>query len=430
MIHPRISWATTVLPGPRAIRIAGLLACALGSLPGCASDTSSGTIDVSDSGGSAQDGTVDSSVGFPDSAGPADSGGFPEAGDSSDAAADGADGESSNTPDGARDGADDGSGSSYQGPCDVLTGGCAEAYSVTRAMTASYAGPLFQLGRISDGATLDVGQTRARAADMTTWSAFCGGAASNCAVSKIYAQVQAGGHNDLLPSVLQAPGGGPNCSAGGLTCAGQFTIETATGLPILTTVAPQEYILAGDNYAVGINGGTAAVSIAYNGKPVAGTTYCCGVFGLTHHYDATDTFGTDFMVALGYGFDDPPSGSGVNVNCGTASTYCAGAEEESENDLADYGSSPVDNALVVTEFDPSANAVSSYLNGKPLFSHSPPTATINAGTAIHLGGGGDLSQPDPVLMREALFTNTAMTASEVSALQANTGAFYAMLTFP
>jgi hypothetical protein len=423
MTHRGTSWATAGLPGPRAIRVARVLACVLGSLSGCASDASSGTTDGGDAGGSTQDGTVDSSGGFSDSGGLSDGGGF------SDAAAEGADGGSSNTPDGAPDGADDGPGSPYQGPCDVVTGGCAEAYSVTRAMTASYGGPLFQLGRIADGATLDVGQTRAHAVDMTTWSAFCGGVASNCALSKIYAQVQAGGHNDLVPSVFRAPGGGPNCSAGGLTCAARFTVEAATALPILATVAPQEYTLAGDDYAVGINGGTAAMSIVYNGKPVAGTTYCCGVFGLTHHYDATDTFGTDFMVALGYGFDDP-NGSGVNVNCGTPSTYCAGAEEESKNDLADYGSSPADNAIVVTEFDPSANAVFSYLNGTRLFSHSPPTASINAGTAIHLGGGGDLSQPDPVLMREALFTNTAMTPSDGSALKANTGAFYSMLTFP
>jgi len=62
----------------------------------------------------------------------------------------------------------------YQGPCDLLTGGCAEAYSVTRAMTASYKGPLFQLGLAADknAKTLDIGQTAAHTADMTTWSAY------------------------------------------------------------------------------------------------------------------------------------------------------------------------------------------------------------------------------------------------------------------
>jgi hypothetical protein len=63
-------------------------------------------------------------------------------------------------------------------------------------------------------------------------------------------------------------------------------------------------------------------------------------------------------------------------------------------------------------------------------SHSPPKATINAGTAIHLGGGGDLSQPDPVRMREALVTNDVMSASEVAAMKSNITAFFSTLNFP
>ena len=54
---------------------------------------------------------------------------------------------------------------------------------------------------------------------------------------------------------------------------------------------------------------------------------------------------------------------------------------------------------------------------------------INAGTAVHLGGGGNLSQPDPVLMREAVITNAVMTAREVTAMKANIVAFYPALKF-
>ena len=50
--------------------------------------------------------------------------------------------------------------------------------------------------------------------------------------------------------------------------------------------------------------------------------------------------------------------------------------------------------------------------------------------AIHLGGWGDLSQPDPVLVREALITNDVMSTSDVAALKANVVAFYPSLTFP
>ncbi len=318
-------------------------------------------------------------------------------------------------------------GAAYQGPCDVVPGGCAEAYSVTRAMVASYTGPLFQLGRTSDKTTLNIGQTSAHAADMSTWSAFCGGNQSSCVVAKVYAQVHSGS-NDLMPGVWKTPWN-PDCSAGGYTCAAKFTLETATGLPILTTVSPQEYALSGDNYATGINGGTKAMGIMYNGKPVANSVYCCGVIGLTHKYNANDTHGTDFMLALAYGWRDS-GGCCIAVNCGSSTSYCVGAEEEEDNDLADYGTSPVANALVVTQFDPTSNAVSTFLNGVQKFSHSPPKAQLNAGTAIHLGGGGDLSQPDAVLMREAFFTNAVMSSGTVTALKANAVAFYPTLSFP
>jgi hypothetical protein len=86
--------------------------------------------------------------------------------------------------------------------------------------------------------------------------------------------------------------------------------------------------------------------------------------------------------------------------------------------------------MVVTQFDPSANAVVTFLNGTQVLSHSPPKAQINAGTAVHVGGGGDLSQPDPVLMREALITNALMSEDDVNALKANIEAAYPTLNFP
>jgi hypothetical protein len=231
-----------------------------------------------------------------------------------------------------------------------------------------------------------------------------------------------------MPAVWNAPWG-PNCSAGGYTCAAKFTLETATNLPILTTVSPQEYAISGDAFAMGVNGGKKAIGLMYNGKPVEKTVYCCGVFGITHKYNAEDTFGTDFMIALAYGWKDS-GGCCIAVNCGANNKYCVGAEEEENNDLFDYGSNPIDNALIITQFDPAKNAVDTYLNGSHVLSHSPPKASINAGTAIHVGGGGDLSQPDPVLMREAFVTNTLMTSVEATALKTNAIAFYPMLKFP
>ena len=374
------------------------------------------------SGGSAATGGNNSKGGQQGTAG-ATSGGAPASGGSTAGTA------SAGSPASAGAGSGGGAATAYQGPCDLLSDGCAEAYSLTRAMTASYKGPLFQLGLAADknAKPIDIGQTDAHTADMSTWKAYCGDTPSKCVISKIYAQIHTGS-NDLLPAVWNAPWG-PNCSAGGYTCAAKFNIESETGLPILKTVAPQEYALSGDAFAMGVNGGSKAIGLMYNGKPVPNQVYCCGVFGISHKYNANDTHGTDFMVALAYGWKDS-GGCCIAVNCGKANSYCVGAEEEENNDIYDYGSSPIDNALVVTQFDPTANAVISFMNGKQVLSHSPPKARINAGTAVHLGGGGDLSQPDPVVMREAFITNALMSAAEVTALKANSDAFYPTLKFP
>ena len=167
----------------------------------------------------------------------------------------------------------------------------------------------------------------------------------------------------------------------------------------------------------------------YNGKPVANQVYCCGVFGITHKYNGGDNYGTDFMVALAFGWKDG-GGCCIATNCGASNKYCVGAEEEENNDLYDYGSSPVENAMVVTQFDPGPNAVTSYLNGAKVLTHSPPKANLNSGTAVHVGGGGDLSQPDPVRMREALISNSVMSASEVTAMMTNITGFFSTLKFP
>jgi len=274
------------------------------------------------------------------------------------------------------------------------------------------------------------GQAADPKAETTTWCSFCGGSQSNCAVSKIYAQIHSGG-NDLLPAVWKAAWG-PDCSACGYKCAAKFTIESATSLPILTTDAPQECAIRGgntENYSTGINAGKTSMGLMYNGKPVANAVYCCGVFGVTHMHNENDTAGTDFMVALAYGWSDT-GGCCIAVNCAASNKYCVGAEEEEDNDLYDYGSSPVENALVVTQFDPTKNAVISFLNGTQVLSHSPPKASLNVSTAMHIGGGGDPSQPDPVRMREALIANNVMSSSEVTAMKTNITTFFSSLNFP
>src|ERR1044072_668362 len=103
-----------------------------------------------------------------------------------------------------------------QGPCDIYAAAkapCVAAHSTTRALFASYNGPLYQVLRQSDLKTLDVGVIQSTAADAGGYAnaaaqdAFC--ANTYCWISKIYDQSPK--HNDLI----QAPRGtGPSSSSG------------------------------------------------------------------------------------------------------------------------------------------------------------------------------------------------------------------------
>ncbi len=94
------------------------------------------------------------------------------------------------------------------GPCDIYGAAgnpCVAAHSTTRALYASYKGPLYQVLRQSDGKSLNIGVVPASATDKGGYAnaaaqdTFC--ANTYCWISKIYDQSPK--HNDLF----QAPRG-------------------------------------------------------------------------------------------------------------------------------------------------------------------------------------------------------------------------------
>src|SRR5450631_3825022 len=99
-----------------------------------------------------------------------------------------------------------------QGPCDIYGAAgtpCVAAHSTTRALYASYNGPLYQVLRQSDGKTLDIGVVQAVSspvpdpggyANAAAQDAFC--ANTYCWITTIYDQSPK--HNHLI----QAPRGG------------------------------------------------------------------------------------------------------------------------------------------------------------------------------------------------------------------------------
>ncbi len=96
-----------------------------------------------------------------------------------------------------------------EGPCDIYAAAgdpCVAAHSSTRALSASYNGPLYQVMRQSDGKTLDIGVVQPSGddaggyADAAAQDAFC--ANTHCWITTLYDQ--SGHGNDLT----QAPRGG------------------------------------------------------------------------------------------------------------------------------------------------------------------------------------------------------------------------------
>jgi hypothetical protein len=87
------------------------------------------------------------------------------------------------------------------GPCDIYAAAtpCVAAHSTTRALYASYNGPLYQVRRLSDGATRNIGVVGGYA-DANAQDAFC--ANTTCLITKVYDQSPM--HHDLT----QAPRGG------------------------------------------------------------------------------------------------------------------------------------------------------------------------------------------------------------------------------
>jgi hypothetical protein len=98
-------------------------------------------------------------------------------------------------------------------PCDIYAAGgtpCVAAYSTTRALYASYNGPLYQVQRASNGNTLNIGLLAAGGdANAAPQASFCAG--TTCTITKIYDQGP--NHSDLaISSGGFWKGPGPNGS--------------------------------------------------------------------------------------------------------------------------------------------------------------------------------------------------------------------------
>lgn len=332
-------------------------------------------------------------------------------------------------------------------PCDLVT--CSEAYSLVRAMRVGYTGPLFQL---SNGTTtLDVGQVN-HIVDLSTWSAFCGGVQSNCKYAKIYAQIQ--GHvNDLRAATLVTnmtplgPSGVTCVTADPYVCAAKFQIEVASGYPVATLgigVSPDlgEYVIGTTDVPItGVNPAGGSMTEWGNMQTLNtgpdGVFTCCGFWGLTHVWNAT---------AGNYNYSDYTTwlAFGTGAYC-TANHWCFTADLEQYS--ASYGltlksTGPNINLNFITmlNHDQPTNTMCGTINGKPGLATDgttpcPLASPVGFPSAtwpiayLHLGGGGDLTQPAPVVWREGLLMNTAMSLTDEARVRNATKQFFNTLVY-
>ena len=99
-----------------------------------------------------------------------------------------------------------------KGPCDIYAAAgdpCVAAHSTTRALYASYSGPLYQVLRQSDGKTLDIGVVQPVASPFPDPGGYANAAAQDTFCANTYCWIttiydQSGKHNNLT----QAPRGG------------------------------------------------------------------------------------------------------------------------------------------------------------------------------------------------------------------------------
>jgi non-reducing end alpha-L-arabinofuranosidase len=213
-------------------------------------------------------------------------------------------------------------------PCDIYASGgtpCVAAHSSTRALYSAYNGSLYQVMRVSDGATTNVSPlSPGDVANAATQDNFCAG--TICVIPIIYDQSGTGNH------LTQAP---PGTASNGPDVNGYDNVASAEGAPV--TLNGQKaygvFISPGTGYrnnaAVGTATGDAAEGMYY---VVDGTHYnaaCCFDYGNAEKNNNDP--GNGHMEAVYFGaLPNGGAGSGPWVMADLENGLFAGASRTSD----------------------------------------------------------------------------------------------------
>jgi len=302
-------------------------------------------------------------------------------------------------------------------PCDIYSANgtpCVAAHSTTRALYASYSGPLYQVRRSSDSTYTNISPLSAGGvANAATQDSFC--ANTTCVITRIYDQ--SGHGNDLV----QAPGGG--------AAGGPDNLANAIAAPV--TVGGHEaygvYVAAGTGYRDDSTSGIATGDNPEGEYAIFdGTHYnggCCFDYGNAE--TSNNDTGAGHMEAIyfgnikvwGYGTGNGPwimadmenglysgANAGYNANDPTTSYRFTTAMIEGEsNHWAILGGNAQSGGLATD-----------YSGVRP-----PGYNPMHKEGAIILGIGGDNSKGSAGTFYEGVMTSGYPSSTAENAVQAN-----------
>ena len=229
-----------------------------------------------------------------------------------------------------------------QGPCDIYAAGgtpCVAAHSTTRALYASYKGPLYQVMRLSDEHVKNIGVVAPTTkpvpdaggyADAAAQDEFC--ANTTCLISKVYDQSPM--HNDLT----QAPRGGFSGPAMGgfnnLPIADMAPITVAGHKAYGVFIEPGMGLRNNDTRGIAVDDQPEGMYWVLNGQHFNGG--CCFDYGNAEtdsRDDGNGTMETSYFGNATAWYHGPPPGPWIMtdqennlvgcVNPGSTSKLCA-----------------------------------------------------------------------------------------------------------
>ena len=302
-------------------------------------------------------------------------------------------------------------------PCDIYASGgtpCVAAHSTTRALYASYDGPLYQVRRASDSATTNISPLSAGGvANAATQNSFCSG--TTCVITEIFDQ---SGHGNNL---TDAPAGGAAGGPDGLASA------TAAAVEVGGHAAYGVYIAAGDGYRDDSTSGIATGNASEGEYEVLdGTHYdngCCYDYGNAETNNDDDGAGAMEAIyfgdatAWGTGSGSGPwimadmenglfSGEGAKLNSGDPSI-----SHRFTTAMIEGGA----NLWAILGGNAQSGSLSTFYSGVRPSGYNP----MKKQGAIILGIGGDNSKASDGTFYEGVMTTGYPSAATEAAVQAN-----------